>query len=271
MNETFPEKPTLEKLLELGGIHSQVRTDGETPFMVLPAGCAVQSLASYFPPPRIAQRVTMLEIGSFCDYVKQFQTGTSIVFANARTDGAEFLAVLDYHNPADKAPGRGTHQVHYATAPTPEFTTWLGHDGEQMSQETFAEFLEENPAMFSTPSGADLLELIQNLHGASNVSFTSGVRLDSGANKLNYEEEVKLASGKKGEIELPREIVAGIAPFIGAERYAIPARLKYRINGRELAIWYETIDMEKIIRDAILGLTKTVAMNTGLVPLLGRI
>lgn len=274
--QPIPDKQTFDRIMEIGALKTAVRTDGETPFMVIPNGCQVQSLATFFPLPRIAGNPAFLDAGSFADYVNRFKTADTLIFADVSESGAKFRAALDYHAPAPKlTPRRREHSAHFETLETPEWKTWMGNDREQMDQVAFATYLEDNAALFQEPSGAHLLELVQTLHGKSDVRFTSAVRLQNGGNRLLFDEDVSLKGASSntvgGAMELPREILAGICPFQGSDRYGVRARLKYRIEGRKLALWYETIGVHKIIRDSILELTQKIAEKTGIVPLLGRI
>ena len=61
-----------------------------------------------------------------------------------------------------------------------------------MSQVDFATYLEDNAALFTDPKGADMLELIRNLEGHANVSINQAVKLQTGAIKLTFTEEVEL-------------------------------------------------------------------------------
>ena len=87
-----------------------------------------------------------------------------------------------------------------------------------MNQGEFAQFLEENAGMFTEPKGADLLELILSLEGRNHADIKEAFKLQSGAIKVNYTEEVVLkgvASNREGNIELPSILKVAIALFRG--------------------------------------------------------
>lgn len=268
-------KEAIDRLLELGTPHVPqlpLKQDGD-PFIVVPSSMKVESLAKLVPPTRIVQSPMFLEVGSFTAYVNRFKTAHTLIFAGLTAAGATFRAVLDYHGPTpDLIPGRCDHQATFTLVQTPEWLAWIGADRKPKNQVEFAAFLEDNLPLFAEPSGAELLELVQTLTGKQDVRFNSAVRLQSGANKLHFDEDVVLrgaSTTKDGEVELPAILKAGIAPFQGAAKYEVNARLKYRIESRKLALWYETIGVHVILRDLIMETVKSVAEATEIIPLLG--
>jgi len=270
----LPELPVLDRLMELGAMKAKVfQSDGGEPFMVIPGNCKLADLSAFAPPQRIKQRVTLLEVTSFTDYVNRFKTPETQIFALMDPNGARFLAALDYHHAAPElTPGRSAHCASYPTMATPEWQRWTQQNGVEMDQATFAGFLEDNKKQLVEPSGAVLLELVETLHGKNNVKFTSEMRTNTGGTRLHYETEVSLRGGAAGgEVELPREIRLGIAPFVGGALYSVAARLRYRIANPGLVLWYEILGMENILRDSVLDLTKLIAEKTGIVPYLGSV
>ena len=138
-----------------------------------------------------------------------------------------------------------------------------------MTQAEFATFLEENSDLFITPSGADMLELVQSLEGHSNVAFNSGIKLQNGAIKLSYDEEVTLkgqVASVPGSLEVPKLLEAGIEPFNGTGKVKVAARLKYRIESRKVSLWFETIDAHKIVRDICDSIIAQITEKTGIQP-----
>lgn len=281
-NQPIPDKDTLNRLLELGAVNAKVVETGEHPLVFLPAGTNVTSLEKYFPPKRIKQEVLLLEAGSFIEYVNMFKTKDTLIFANVTETSASFSAVLDYHSADVQAGTQGNpafcaHRARLDTIMTPEWKTWVGSNRKPMNQVEFATFLEDNQNLFKQPAGATLLELVLNLTGKQDVRFTSAERLDSGKNKFHYDEDVTLrgstAGGgtKPGDMDMPTSLKVGIAPFQGAPKYEVNARIKYRIQERKLTLWYETIDMPGIVRDSIMLIVKQIADKTKIVPMLGSI
>lgn len=264
-------KETIDRIVELGTAAPQPIGDGEK-FVVLPSTMKVENVTKYFPPAFIERRVCLIDGASFSDYVNLFKKEATLIFATVGDEGAVLTAFLDYHKPPDLA-ARCSHTAVFQTFPTTEWKTWMAANRKGMTQVEFATWLEDNGALFSEPNGAELMELVLSLEGKQDVHFTSAHRLDSGKNRFDYDEDVTLKgapTSKTGSVDLPRELIAGIAPFHGAPKYAVRARLKYRIQSRALSLWFETIAPHLIIRESVLAVVKDVAEKTKIIPLLGN-
>jgi uncharacterized protein YfdQ (DUF2303 family) len=275
------DEATLNRLLKLGAQGPEVLFkdhESRDPVIVVPQDMKIESLAKFYPPKRVDQRVTLLEAGSFIDYVNRFKDKDTLIFSDVSESGVTFKAILDYHQPPEEKQGltaKARYCKHVATfnaVETPEWKVWGRNNRVIMTQLEFAEFLENNLQLFVEPKGAELLELVRTLHGHSNARFNTSLRLDNGAYSASYEEDVSIkgsAGSKSGDIKLPPEIAAGFAIFQGAEPYKIKARLKCRIVDRQLKLYFETIQLPNIVRDSIMLLVKQVSTKTGIVPLLG--
>jgi uncharacterized protein YfdQ (DUF2303 family) len=270
------EIEVVNRLLELGAAKpGGQQFPGGDPFIVVPSGMKVENLAGLCPPTRIRRAVSLLESGSFIDYVNRFKQDSTMVFADVGADSGKFVAVLDYHASAPELkPGYCNHTATFTPIKTEEFCQWMSANKKRMTQEEFATWLEENAAVLTEPTGAELLELVTTLHGRVDARFNQTIRLQTGGCKLQYDEDVTVrgtagTSSKPGEMELPAQIKAGIAPFQGSPMYEIRARLKVRTDNRKLALWFETIAPHKIVRDSLLLITKEIAEKTGIIPLLG--
>lgn len=267
---------TIDRIYDFGAQAAEAQSAHEkgVPYLVVPENMRLQSLESYVPPTRIKRNVQLLESQSFSDYVNRFKTDNTMIFVNVLTEGANFKAILDYHGSApDLEPAYCDHVATFNTIKTVEWSTWLAADRKQMNQVQFATWLEDNAALFKEPTGAALLELVRTLEGKSDVRFNSAIRLESGSNKLAFDEDVVLkgqSTTSAGYVELPSVIVAGIKPFEGSPLYEVRARLKYRIESRKLSLWFETIALHTIVRDSILLVVKDVATKTELTPFTGN-
>lgn len=249
--------------------------DGGEKVVVIPNGMSVQSMKHFCPPQRIEQTVTLLEAGSFIEYVNRFKDGDTLIFAEATATGVTFRAALDYHMAKDRTPRHVKHSAYFAAIETPEWQVWSRFDRQFMSQLNFATFLEDNQQLFVEPKGADLLELVRTLHGSVSARFNTSLRLETGAHSVSYEEDVvvrgQTGTTKTKDMTLPPEIVAGFAVFQGAAPYKIKARLKSRVQDKQLILFYETIQKHAIVRESILLLVKQIAEKTGITPLLGKV
>jgi len=274
MNEGL-NRETVDRLMELGGnFEPQEPGNGGVPFILVPERMKVESLAHLLPPPRIERTVTLLEAGSFADYVNKFKSLDSLIFVTVTETGCTFRAMLDYHSAAPELkPAYCKHQAVFSAVETPDWKVWKEADRKRMKQIDFAEFIENNSRLMVEPTGADLLELVRSLHGHKNARFNMETRLDNGAYSVTYDEDITIRGGGTssafGTLELPPTIKAGIAVFQGADKYAVEARLKSRIEERKLILYFETIAITEIVRESILLLVSQISEKTGIVPLVG--
>jgi uncharacterized protein YfdQ (DUF2303 family) len=269
---------TVQALLDAGrSMGAVVEVDGSVPAVVIPQGYKLEALR--FDAARVARSVTFTDPTSFIDYVNRYKMAGTLIFAALTDTGCKLVAHLDYHaQPTLEAelPTRAwsTHTAHLTLEVTQEWGTWMKRNGGEkpFNQTEFALFLEDNERVFESPSGADLLELVTTLEGRSNVRFNTAIRLNSGKNKLDFEEDVELrgaSSVTTGSLEIPAKLRLLIQPFSGVPHYRVDVRLRYRIVSKALVFWYETVTPHLVIRDAAKAVLATVAEATGVPVLIG--
>jgi uncharacterized protein YfdQ (DUF2303 family) len=255
------------------GVKLKIEDGGIKPFAVIPEHMKVEDLSSFFAAKRIQQSVLLHDADSFTDYVNRFKTAATVIFCAISERGAKYIAVLDYHGEEPKlVAGATEHVATFETITTPEWLVLLEANRKAMSQTVFAEWLEDNLALVVDPASGELLELVTNLVGKSDVRFTSAVRLDSGGSKLNFDEDVALAgvvNTKPGEVKLPKTLTFQTKPFLGAPPYKIQARFKYKIESRKLNLWFELMKPHVIIRECVCEVTKQIHEKTDVLPFLG--
>jgi len=270
------ETQSVQALVELGrslGKPIVHPGPGGEPFLLVPKGYEVKDISAHAPPTHIRTQVNLTEPASFIAYVNRFKTDETLIFATVTDSSASLRAVLDYHGPTD-IPSRLAHVATFACQPTNEWQQWVKANGNKFDQVGFATWLEEHQDLIVSPPGADLLKFMETLEGKNHVRFNSAVRLQSGGAALQYDEDVELqgrVNTEAGKMVLPNFIEAGIEPFQGVGKYKVRARLKYRIESRKLSLWFETVAMHRIVRDAVAGVLQQVQEKTGIQPLAGAI
>jgi uncharacterized protein YfdQ (DUF2303 family) len=246
----------IELLLKTGRAQNEAHTgDDGIRYFIKPDGNPV-SLAGMYKPQWIRQRVQFEDCESFAKYFNRFKNADSTIFASVEDTEAEFTAILDYHGAEAH---RGDHVTTYRTLSTPEWKAWQSANRKHMAQIEFATWLEDNSHLFvappgetNAPSGADLLELVKSLHGHQNASFNTALRLDNGAYSVKYEESIDVRGTIKADsLTLPPFIYGGFPLFQGMPGYLVKARLKTRIENRKLVLFFETVAVEKTVRDCI--------------------
>jgi uncharacterized protein YfdQ (DUF2303 family) len=260
----------IELLLKTGRGQQEInQPDGGDPFFVKPNG-EVEGVAEFYPPNRIQRNPQFQDAKSFCAYVNRFKAmERSLIFADISADVATFTAIMDYPS-LEWVEERGDHCARFITRETDQWKVWKAANRKPMSQIDFATWLEDNLKLIVSPPGAELLELVKNLHSHQTASFTGALRLQTGAYSVNYEESIDVRGTiKGGSLELPKEITGGFALFEGCELYGVNARLKTRIQDRKLVLFFETISLPQLVRESLSAIVAQVEAETKLPVLLG--
>lgn len=239
-------------------------TDSDTPFVLVPQGYTVESLERFQPyPPRKRGKTILRDADSFVGMVKcHFNTQTSIY---GQYSPPSFTAVFNDHAEGDDgAPGWKDHSAVFDCPLSVEWKTWIGASGAKKTQEEFASFIEDNLPDIAQPPAADMLEISRTLEAKKKVNFASGIRLANGQNQLTYEEEIS-GTASRGQIQVPEEFTIGIPVLEGGPKYAVTARLRYRIaDGGKMIMWYELVRPHKILEDAVKEVWAKIENDTGL-------
>jgi uncharacterized protein YfdQ (DUF2303 family) len=215
-------------------------------------------------PARKTGYVTVTDVESFAAYYARHADEDSEVFADL--DSATVTAVLDAHHAAGNGRrGEARWQQHHLTLSlrlTEPWKTWLEHDRKFMSQQAFAEFLEDNYRDLD-PDGAvkaaDLLEAAQQFEAVVKVEYGSGSRLQSGDVTIRRIETTEQGSGKKGYVQFPEEMDLLLKPYEDCEDASLAARLRYRVTPDGLKLGYFLNSPERVRLDAVRQVTDKAA------------
>lgn len=200
-------------------------------------------------PSRKRGRVTVHTGASLAQYVNLHTEGdATAIYADVQARRIE--AVLNGHQAGDAFAGWGDHRVALALRSTPEWARWEKHDGKWMDQVTFAEFLDDAAPDIVDPLAADVVELARTFQAKANVEFRSAQVLESGERQLTYHETVEAQAGKQGQLTIPDRIEIGVAPFEGSDPYRVACRFRYRISNGDLALGFQMLQRDQVIRDA---------------------
>jgi uncharacterized protein YfdQ (DUF2303 family) len=230
------------------------------PFVVTPAGAVLQDVESYLPAPlRKRGTVVLNDVKSFTEYVTAERTADTRLYGLFKEPG--FTAVFNDHSTTGAA--WKDYRATYACPLSTEWKTWVAQSGKPMNQADFAAFIENNLPDIAVPPAADMLEISRSLEAKKKVNFASGIRLSNGQNELTYEEQIS-GTAAKGKLTVPEEFTIGVPVLEGGTKYAVTARLRYRIgDGGALAIWYELVRPHKILEDAVLAVWGDIEQKTG--------
>lgn len=144
----------------------------------------------------------------------------------------------------------GDHRITLKLSYSDLFRHWHGLDDKLVDQQRFAEHLSDGRAAIVTPSAADLMEIAQTFKAKRNVSFESGVRLQSGDVSFTYHEETKAGAGAKGNVEIPERFELMLPVFEGGQIMPLFADFKYRADQGGLALGYRLENVKLLVRVA---------------------
>lgn len=259
-----------ETLLRAGAASGDIREVGGIPMVLVPRDYAMLSLEKHLAAPKRKSGVIAFEDAvSFARYIETHADDRTILLIATNPNGASFEAVFDYHS--KEQAGWKEHRARFALRQTVEWTRWINANGKKLTQQAFAEFLEENQAQIVTPSGAEMLEIATRLEATTSVAFVSGVKLQNGNQELRYEETTEAKAGTKGSLQVPTSFTIGLALFEGSAAYSITARLRYRIENKELKLWYDLLNPHLVIKDAVETVSAEITNATGLKPYKGSL
>jgi uncharacterized protein YfdQ (DUF2303 family) len=236
------------------------------PYVALPEGYRLQTVHVPDFPTRIVQQVIMHDAVAFSRYIQQFCLPGTMIFLDE--EQRTYRAILDYHSggagdESQEFPRWCDHLVTYTAATSTEWNTWIGRDRQTFTQAQFAAFLEDNQLDAVKPAGAQLLEIAKTLEAKADVSYSSAIRLESGAARLHFDETIK-GTACAGTVEIPRDIVLGIPVLKNGPVDMVSARFKYRLKDRQLMLWYEIARPEKVLERNLAVVTAAIEQNTSL-------
>lgn len=263
------DKATLLEMVKLGRLSAgpQAVDGGNVPFVVVPEGCTVKAMPELIynehaaRPERIKQQVNVYDAGSFMDYYNLFSDDNSRVFADETK--ISVAAVLDYHGAREGSPRWGQHRLTLLLQTSVEWKVWLGKNGKQMTQQEFAEFLEQYSLDIIRPDPAAMIEVSRELQATTEVEFGSAQRMQDGQVRFRYSETTKATCGA-GQVAVPESFTISIPAFVGGARVPMDALLRFRNKEGKLTIWYTLVRPEEVQRKAFLDCRDEIASGLGI-------
>lgn len=263
-NETSDqvESSQNERLLINGVLARPVTYDGNESIkassMLIPEGYTVEHLPweQTLDTPLRKRAIRLFnDIDSLVAYTLHHGTKTNTTVwvddNESRIIQSSFVDVI-FDDHSQKHAGWAEHKAELKLKKSDQLKTWLASNTRDYNQFNFSEFIEDNIRDIITPDASTLLEIVSTLQSKNKVSFDSAVRLDNGAVQVRYSEEVSATAGKQGTLEIPQVFKIAVPIFEYGTRYAIEARLRYRIRNGELTLSYRLERINDIVRDALI-------------------
>lgn len=252
MAENRTENDALIELARSAGVESTF-IDGSDHVVevVLPPGHEqrIVDLEKYQPQPRRKQEeVDLHDADSFGAYVVRHRIEeATTLYADLATRSV--VAVLN--DSAQAEPGWGDHRANLKLKHTDPWNRWTSLDGKPLTQEKFAEHVEQSLPEFTRPPAAEMYELAQTFQATIGANFRQTGKLQSGQRALHYEENIEASAGDQGDLTVPKEFHLRLQVFEGGESYDLVARLRYRVT-REgtLTLSYHLVRPEDVVKEA---------------------
>lgn len=210
-------------------------------------------------PARIRRTAALTHHEALLAYWDKYRDDGSEMYADPK--GYTLTAVLDA--PHD-GPSFETHTATLKLDISPELAAWMHNDGKTLSQEAFAEFIDDHMHAIADPPAADLLEMVQQFQATTTATFKAGFKLVNGARQLEYTEQVD-ATVKGDHIDVPTGITLHLPVFRGdADGVEVVAKLRYRINHNgpgKLGIGYKLVQVADIVDAAFEAVIAQVAQH----------
>lgn len=201
---------------------------------------------------------------SFIALTNLHKQENSVIFADTSWKNPILLAVVDYHSAS--APDNGKHRIAYRFPVSEEWAAWLAIDNKPMTQEAFAEFIEDHIADLSTPDlqeqedfGSmfaakvgfpnEIIGLSRGLQIHAETRVKQAIKLQTGESQITFEEDHKTANGDP--LNVPGVFILNIAPFFMGESARVPVRLRYRLRDGKLSWSCQLYRPDKYITEQV--------------------
>lgn len=218
----------------------------DAPFVVVPNDIKALDVEKMMPrPQRMRQRIRFTEALGFIDYFQTFRPHAHPrLFVMGNDAGMRVASVFDYAMAPGKDHGAtpmwGEHIAYLELAYAPDYAELRKRNAAWMSQDEFALFVEENTHLFVNPTGADMLELAQELKGVRNASWQFGKRQSNNAVRLEYLETVE-ARSVKGELMVPEYLEISTLIFNGYDAETFKAAFSWKMEGDKVKFSYRLL------------------------------
>lgn len=207
-------------------------------------------------PRRPRGSAVLTEPNDFAAYVARLHTASTTVWADQ--DHSQVTATFNDHANGYTA-GWRDHEAVLRLKRDEDWKAWIRRDNSLMTQEDFAEHLEDRAHTIVNPDTATMLEVALTFQTRRNASFSRGARLDSGDVQLAWSEETTAKAGASGRLEVPAEFTIAVAPFVGLPATEVTARLRWRIREGQLGIGYRLDRPDLVERQAFADVRQMLA------------
>lgn len=230
-------------------------------------------------PERLRGCANLETLASFIAHVNRFKDAGSALFARVG-DKPSLAAVYDY-NEGPSAPRFSEHRALYNFPLSREWAAWMAADGKPMEQAAFAAWIEDHAADVVVPSVPQAASAVESLRAVEIVPGTptqiltlsrgvdvrvestvvNRVSLPTGGQRLLFDESIKGAAGEA--LDVPGGFVVAIPLFDGGGHYALPVRLRLRVEKGRVLWTLAVLRAADVLRDAVTAAAEEARAATG--------
>lgn len=237
-------------LVQLGKNQVQVITATEAnglkkAFAVLPQGHTAADLGKFLPPDEEATPVFATP-EAFAGYVNRFKRPETAVFNSLKA--GTITAIFDYHSVGKG--GACDHTATYSPELSTEFKKWKAIiDGGFIGQQAFAEFLQEFGHTVTTPTEAEIIDIVESVQATLNAEAKSVTRAKDGSGGFGYQVKVTLKSGQSGELDIPDFLVVSMPIYTGGQSVDVRLKVQVRVTDGGIKFRFLAPKLEDLIRE----------------------
>jgi len=244
---------------------------GGHPYTFNPITGETTSLERFLPEPlRQKTQRSISRVDDFIAYVNRFKKqATSIYLDNltyrAEIDHREAAEVDDKATTFQVIPERltwGDHSVSLTIERSESLKRWLAAQNRGLSQEEFAELLEERNMDIALPTAAEMLEVVQDLHITKNAAVTRAVR-SNGKHSITFAENTE-AKGLNN-VDLPTTFTIRTQAFARQDvTIELIALLRVRLRDAHPTFVFQFIRLEEELELALQSISDRIKDGTSL-------
>ena len=213
---------------------------------VVPMGAAVQidDVRRFEAKPRTRKgEWAFVDVDSTVNYVQRYMTDNTLVYAvDPHGDGEKMLrrrqtslieVMIDDH-PTDDTSAR-EHKATMVLRSTEAANRWGNALEGSLSQEQFLDLIVDGLGEIADPPGADLRDLVSDLHAIRTAEVESVIRT-GGEGAIKVTENVKLHAGPGTEVKFPESMTVVFQPFVDTEDTAtLELRIRPNVLGSKVS------------------------------------
>lgn len=231
-----------------------------TPFFLHPTTREPVSLEQFLKAP--AREIThrkFVRIEDLIGYANRFKRLESSIYSVGDTITLEVK-----HRSPNGETAWTDHTASVTLQRTDSFRQWLASDKQALSQEQFAEFLEDHSIEVLRPDAAEMLEIARTLSIQKSSSVRSVLRT-AGGHSLAFNRDQQARAGAADELEIPTQFEVRLTPFkhVNASFDTI-ARLKVRLRDDTVKFVFELQKVEERTDEVLAQILDDIAAKTSL-------